>query len=353
MRYFSTELVKNSRPHAKWWSEVTAERNHFVNSEKRLLESSGLVTNDAAIIPRDAWLELDNITRQVMRHDEGQAYMQDLMPLAKAVDIGKIVHVNRVSTDAGNVTRSLSGQTPDGMDKVTYDYRKTIVPIFTSGYGREWREWKSHQSENFDALIDDQEAHTAAIKQDMAQYCLDGDSELSADGTSAYGIRTSALSKVLNLGSGAGGANIDLSSTETSSDAVEAYINGPFGQMLDDNFIIAPVNLYISPEIARSWDRPYSGSLGFKIGSLMDAIKANRRINDIKVSFELTGNQFFGFVPDSKYIRPLVGMAVSTTAKARLNPTDNYNFMLLGAMGLEIRADANNRTGVFYSTVTN
>lgn len=353
MLYFDEKLVANSRHHKNWWNEVSAQRNHFVNSEKQLLNSSGIVTNDAAILPRDSWLELDNITRQVMRHDEGMTYMGDLMPLAKAVDIGKLVHINRVSSDAGKVTRSMSGQTPDGMDKVTYDYRGTIVPMFSDAYGREWREWKSHQSENFDALIDDQEAITAGIKRDMAKYALDGDDKLSVGGYDSYGIRTSPLSKVLNLGTGAGGASIDLASKDTTSDAVEGFINNPFGQMLDDNFISEGVNLYVSPEIARNWDRPYSGSTGFKIGSLMEAIKANRRINDVKVTFELSGNEFFGFVPNSRYIRPLVGMAVNTTALARLNPTDNYNFMVMGAMGLEIRADANERTGVFYSTVVN
>ncbi len=38
--------------------------------------------------------------------------MQDLMPLAKPVNIGKLVVLNRVSGDAGVVVRSVSGQVP-------------------------------------------------------------------------------------------------------------------------------------------------------------------------------------------------------------------------------------------------
>lgn len=67
--------------------------------------------NSAAILPRDAWQELDDTTRRVMRSDEGSVWMDDLMPLAKPVNIGKIVVLNRVSGDAGVVTRSLSGRT--------------------------------------------------------------------------------------------------------------------------------------------------------------------------------------------------------------------------------------------------
>lgn len=349
MRYFDKALVANSRPHAAWWGEVSATREWWHRSENELAS----VMNAAAVLPRDAWLDLDGITRRVMRADEGQAWMADLMPLAKAVNIGKLVHLDRVSSDAGAVTRSMSGQVPVTMDKVTYDYRGTPVPIFASAYGREWREWNTLQSENFDALADDQEAVTAKIRRDMALYVLNGDTNLNFQGYPAYGIKTSALSKSINLGSAVGGANIDLSATATTSDAIDSFVTQTLGAMLDANYITGKINLYVSPEIGRNWDRSYSGSSGFKGGTLMDYLLTNRRINKITVSYELSGNAFFGFVPSAEYIRPLVGMAVNTTAKTRQNPTDNYQFLVMGALGIQIRADINGRTGVFYSVVQN
>ncbi len=350
MRYFDTALVNaNPRQHGEWWNEVQVAREYFHHTEDNFAGFE-MKANAAAVLPRDAWLELDGITRRVMRSDEGQVWMADLMPLAKAVNIGKLVHLNRVSGDAGRVVRSLSGQVPTTLDKVTYDYRGTPVPIFSSGYGREWREWNTLQSENFDALSDDQEAITAKLRRDNALYVLDGDATIAVEGYVAYGIRTSPYSKAVNLGTAGGGANIDLAAAGTTADAIEAFINGAFGKMLDDNFITAPVNLYISPEIARNWDRPYSLAGGFKGGSLGDQILGNRRINKIAVSFELTGNQFFGFVPSAEYIRPLVAMATNTVAIPRLHPRANYQFEVWNAMGIEIRADINGRTGVFYST---
>lgn len=343
MRYFDTQLVADHpRQHGVWWAELNATREWFHRTEETLAE----VQNAAAVLPRDAWLELDTITRGIMRADEGAAWMNDLMPLAKAVNIGKLVYMTRVVGDAGVVVRSMSGQVPVPMDKVGYDYRGTIVPIFSSGYGREWREWNTLRSENFDALADDQDAITRKLRRDQALYVLNGDANIKFQGYQAYGIKTSPLSKTINIG--AGGANINL--TSATSDQIEAFINGAFGAMLDANLIVGGVNLYVSPEIARNLDKPYSGSTGFKTGSLRDALLANRRINKIEVSFELTGNEFFGFVPSSEYIRPLVGMAVNTTAITRLNPTDNYQFLVMGALGIEIRADINGRAGVFYST---
>lgn len=348
MRYFDEQLVANSRPHATWWNEVSMTREHFHQSEEALANlTAQFMGNAASILPRDAWLDLDGITRRIMRADEGSVWMNDLMPLAKAVNIGKLVHLNRVSSDAGRVVRSMSGQVPVTMDKVTYDYRGTPVPIFSTAYGREWREWNTLQSENFDALSDDQEAHTAKIRRDMALYALDGDSSIVFEGYTAYGIRTSPLSKSINLGSAVGGANIDL--TTATPDQLDAFFSGPFGAMLDANLITGKVNIYISPEIARAWDKSYSGSDGFKSGTIMEYIGRNRRINKIGVTYELSGNAFFGFVPSAEFIRPLVGMAVNTTAITRTNPTDNYQFLIMGAMGIEIRADFAGKSGVFYS----
>ena len=342
MRYFDQQLITNHpREHGVWWQDVCVEREFFHQTE----DAMASIGNAASVLPRDAWLDMDNITRRVMRADEGAVWMNDLMPLAKPVNIGKLVHLNRVSSDAGTVIRSISGQVPVPLDKVTYNYDGTVVPMFHTGYGREWREWNSLQSENFDALADDQEAHTAKIKRDMALYVLDGDTSITFQGYTGYGIRNHPKAKSINIG--ATGAGIDL--TTATADELDAFFTGAFGAMLDANLITGKINLYISPEIARAWDKAYSGSAGFKQGTVLAFLLTNRRINKIDVSFELSGSEFFGFVPSAEYIRPIVGMSVATIAMPRTHPRSNYQFELAGAMGLEIRTDFNGRGGVFYS----
>lgn len=355
MRYFDEQLVANSRPHQQWWGELSVAREHFhrVEDQHAALygEMSG-VTNASAVLPRDAWLELDSITTRVLRDDGGSVFMNDLMALAKPVNIGTMAHLSRVASDTNNpVHRSLSGQVPVAMDKTVYDYRGTVVPIFADGYGREWREWNTLRSANFDALADDQEGALDKINRNMADYALDGDAQIKFQGYTAYGLRNSPLTKLINLGSGAGGVNIDL--TTATADQLEAFFVGPFGAMLDANLITDAVNLYISPDIARAWDKSYSNAAGFKEGTIREFIARNRRIKKIEVTWKLTGNQFFGFVPNARYVRPLIGMAVNTTAMTRLNPTDNYQFLVMGAMGIEVRGDYAGKSGVFASTVIN
>lgn len=358
MRYFDKSLIANhAKEHGRWWAGLNAQWDHFHAAEEALAQAEAphiqapFMTNAAAILPRDAWLEFDSRARRVMRQDDGRPYMQDLMPLAKPMNIGKVAQVSLVSSDiSDDVTVSLSGQPAIPVDKVTYDTRGAPVPIFQKGFYRNWREWNSLSSENFDALADDQEAALAKVRKKNAEYVLDGDVTINAGGYVGYGIRTSPYSKAINLGSAAGGADIDLTDPSVSSDDVVNFFNNYVGKILDDELVYRGVNIYVSNEIMRNLDRPYSGALGFKSGTLRDAILAGRRVAKIEDTFELTGNEFFGFVPDAQYIRPLIGMATSTFAMPRAYPMANYQFMVWNAMGLEIRADFNGRTGVFYST---
>jgi len=345
MRYFDEQLVANSRPHAEWWADVSMNREHFHQVEDHMASLS----NAAAILPRDAWIDIDSITRRVLRDDEGEVYMRDLMALARPINIGKLVSLTRVASDSANpVIRSMSGQTPVPIDKVTYAFRGTPIPIFQDGYGREWREWNTMQSENFDALADDEEAANAKIKKDQADYVLNGDPSIVFQGYNGTGIRSNPLAKAVNIGPS--GANINL--VTATADQIDAFFTQTLGAILDANLVTGKINVYVSPEIGRRLDMSYSGSSGFKGGTLLAYLLTNRRINKIEVTYRLSGNEFFGFVPSAEFIRPLIGMAVNTTAMPRLYPTANYQFLKMGAMGLEIRADFNGKAGVFYSTNT-
>ena len=349
MHYFDQDILANSSAHRQWFDEMWMMRDHFHNVEEQYAQ----LANASSILPRDAWLSLDAITVRILRDDGGAVLMRDLMALAKPVDIGKIVHMYRVSGDAGTVVRSMSGQPAVPIDKVDYDYRGALVPIFQTGYGRKWREWKTLQSENFDALADDQEAHTDKLNRNMIDYVVNGDLSMSFEGYQGYGIKTSPYSKAINLGSAVGGANIDLTSSATTSDAIDAFFTKYVGAILDDNLVEGGINIYVSPEIHRNLLRSYSGAAGFKGGNLLSYLLTNPNIRKIEKTFLLTGNQFIGFAPKPTYIRPLVGMAATTYGIARANPIDDYHFLIMSALGIEIRADKNGKSGVFYSVVVN
>lgn len=323
-------------------NEALDTRDHFNNFEKAMFG------NQAGLIPDDAWREVDEVTRRVDRTDEGSVYMDDLMSVARGVDIGKTAHVYRTSSDLNNrVNVTLNGQTPTLMDKVEYTFNGHPIPIFDTGYGLNWREFRAMQSEGFDGLADDQEAGLARVDRGAALYFLNGDASINAGGYVGYGIKNHPETNIMDLD--ASGFNIDLTSFTTTSDQIEDFFVRDFQGVLIANLVRSPCNVYVSPEIWTRLSRSYSGSSGFKGGSLRDFLMTQPFINDVKMTYELTGNEFMSFPVEAKYIRPLVGMATTTIAIPRTIMTDDYNFKVMKAVGLEIRADANSRSGVIYA----
>lgn len=347
MRYFDKKLLANSALHAEWWSDISFQRSFFMNSEIALANAAPLTLPDAA------WLELDTETTRVMRDDEGQEFMRDLMPLARPVDIGVTVLVNRIVGDSGIVVRSMSGQVPTPLENGVIDYDGTPIPVFSGGYGRAWREFATIRNANFNPLLDDHENTVAAVQRDMADYTLTGDMRMSVSGYKGFGIMNHPNSKVINLGSAAGGANIDLTNNALTADVIETFFSSTLGAMLDANSVTDKVNIYVSPEIGRNLDRSYSGAGGFKDGTIWTQLLKNRRIGKLAVTSMLSGNQFMGFVPNGRFIKPLVGMAVNTMPKVRINPRDNYQWEVAGAQGIQITRTANGKSGVFRSAVLN
>lgn len=103
------------------------------------------------------------------------------------------------------------------------------------------------------------------------------------------------------------------------------------------------------PAVRRSFMRPYSDAAGFKGGTVEQYITqfGNGRIGKIGTNFLLTGNHFVGYVRNDMYIRPRVAQPVSTYAAARVNPHDNFNFLVWSAMGLQVRKDFAGKSKVF------
>ncbi|VAC02677.1 Phage coat protein [Enterobacter hormaechei] len=269
--------------------------------------------------------------------------LDDLLGLGTPISIGKTAALYRVSSDAGKVHRTLTGHVPEELDKVIYDEAGDPIPIFNTGYSREWREWNGMQSENLDAMADDQEAHVAAIREDMADYMLSGDAKVKVKGYVGAGITNHANTNQVDLS--ASGLNIDL--TTSTPDESVAFFTGPFAKLLDDNYVQEKVKLWASPDIMRNLNRPYSDAAGFKEGTVLEYILRYGRIESFNQTFKLTGNHFIAYVRNSQYIKTRIAAPVGTFMIPRQNPFDNYNTLVWSAVGLQIKRDFNGRSKVF------
>lgn len=366
---FNKKNILTSANCARQWDDVKKLRMQHDHIQRMALNNmgQGLQANQAALIPQDAYRELDSITQRVFQNDEGRGYMADLMGVAKSISIGKTAYVYRQASDkSGLVTRSLSGQVPETISKTNYDYDGDPVPIFTAGYGREWREQESFSTEGFDAMFDDQENSMRDLSEDMAVYLLWGDTDINVRGYAGQGIANHRNTQKIDLGSSGSNINLSQVGTQATNDQIIQFWTEDFAQELDDNYTAYVDVVWVSPQIRRRLQQPYSNSQGFKEGTLENYILSFSRVKKFETTFELgreadgsgdynvdtesRANQFFAYVRDQQVITPLVGMGVSNIAIPRILPMDDVNNLIMSAMGLRVRADANGRSKVFYGS---
>jgi hypothetical protein len=340
MFIFDKQFATN-RNHKAQYAHVVNHRRTFNAMEKAFAQLTG---NAAAIIPQDVYREFENQTKAVMRSDN-QVLVRDLMPLAKALPVGKIEHVYRQASDAGIVTVSLSGQSAVDIDKTAYDYDSSIKVIHQAGFGRSWMEMEGQRTEGFDALVDDQANVSRAVLDSIAGHIYDG-KDVTFKGIDAYGIKTSSKVQAVDLD--ASDLNINFTTSTTPSAIRAAWIK-LVDKLRINNNVNQPITFYVSSGIESNFLQYYGTDAGDTGKTVLQTLKELPGVADIKMDRSLTGNEVVGVVLDSQFIRPLIGMAVTTVPLFRANPMDNYNFMVWANVGLEIRTDYAGRTGVLYA----
>jgi len=286
-----------------------------------------------------------------MRSDDGDTFLNDLMPLSRSVSIGKLVHKFRQASDAGVVQTSMTGQIGVKMDQVEFTYDGSIIPVHDTGFSRNWREWNAQTSEGFDALIDDQRESVASIRAHVADNFLDGhlDSDGNAivvDGISWTGMRND--SRVAQVDLGVGGVNFDFTDTTKTG----AEVRAAFIQVRDvlwiDNNCGQDATYYVSREVISNFERRYSDS--FDSRTIKEELESMQGVAMIKSTSKLTGNQMMAFPLDTNKIRPVVGMGINTVAMPRPVYNSNYEFSVWGAIGFEIRTDFAGKTCAMYAS---
>ena len=348
MLYFDKEFATNTRSgqnHKLQKQHTTRQREHFAAHNAQFLGANATFHgNAAAIIPQDVYREFESQTKQLMRAPN-LTLLNDLLPLAKGLPVGKVEHIYRQASDSGVVVTDLEGTTPVELDKADYDYDSTIKVVHKTGFGRSWMEMEGQRSEGFDGLVDDQANSVRLMQETIADHIYNG-VDVTFKGTSADGIKDS--SKTVSVDLDASGLNIDFtSSSATASDIRAAWISLVDALRITNN-VGQDITFYVSREIMSNFQRYFSTSdIGF--GTILQSLLNLNGVAAIKEDAQLSGNEVVGLVLDAQFIRPLVGMAVTTVPLVRSNPFDNYNFITWSNVGLEIKTDYEGRSAVLYA----
>lgn len=342
MLYFDKKLATglNGVNHAAQFKQVQGQRRAFNEQQRGMRTITG---NAAAVIPRDVYVEFDNVTKALARSNN-LTMMQDLMPLARSLPVGKIEYTYRKASDSGIVQTSVMGQIPGQLDKTAYSYDSAIKVVHQTAFGRGWMEMEGQQSEGFSGLIDDQANAVRNLQTSIANHFFDGTTD-TFNGTTAVGIATST--DVISVDLDASDLNFNFA-TNTTPATIRSKFIALIDKLTITNNVQGQITAYISREIESNFLQFFSTSdTGF--GTVLDNLKKLPRIADIKVDATLSGNEIVMMVLDTQYIQPLVGMAIATVPLFRANPMDNYNFLTYANVGLAIKSDYNSQKGVLYA----
>lgn len=347
--YFDPKFaVGNSgKNHTKQRDHVLGRWRYFNKNEANLVrdnDAQAPVTNAAAYIPRDVFVEFENQTTALMR-ENNLTLMQDIMPLAKSLPLGKVEHVYRTVSDSGVVVSDLDMTVPAELDKAQYAYDSSIKLFHKTAFGRTWMEMEGQRSEGFDALIDDQANATRALMDTIAGHIYDG-VDKSFNGSTAYGIKTSTKVQAVDLD--VSDLNINFA-TSTDPAAIRAGWIAMRDKLWIDNNVTGNITYYVSAEIASNLEQFYGTGSGDSGKTVMQTLMELAGTAAIKVDRSLSGNEVVYGVLSSQFIRPLIGMAVTTVPLFRANPFDNYNFLTWANVGLEIKADYAGKVGFAYA----
>lgn len=328
------------------WSQLWASRDYQAHSDEVLRHnalSAGLQVN-ASGITREFWQEMDNQILELRDQETGMEIVNDLLTVQTVLDIGKTLKLyNQVGGIDDSVSITMDGQAPYSFDHADYESDGDPIPIIQAGYGVNWRHFLGLKTVGIDNALDSQNAKVREYNKKLVGLTLDGRADIRVNGYQSQGLRNHRHTKKFDLGTN--GLNINLA-TATPKELME-FFQKPFAQELDRNRIQKLTVFWVSPEIWSNLSLVHIEN-GVTTGTVLQYLLKFIRVGEIRMTFALKDNEFLGYVRQRDMVTPLVGMPTSVLPLPRLMPESNYNFRIMGAMGIQVKVDSQGLGGVFY-----
>lgn len=318
---------------------VLANRRQFNERQTALANASGAtMIGNALPLPKDVWGEWDREGIEIQRIT--MAVFNDLAAsVSTPMPIGKLIHHFQTISDSGNVNISLDGRSKGRTDQPVFDYHGTPLPIIDSPFSYGWRQVEAARSEGFqlDAAGRANAMFKTAEKQEML--ALDGDTSIKVGGDGLYGLRTHPNRNTRTTGQALNGAT----GAQWLADIVATL------KLLHaDNFKV-PATLYLNFD-----DWFYAQNTEFTAGypkTIAQRVLESGGIASIVTSDKVTAGEIIAVVKDRRVVQVLNGMPMTTRAQFRANPEDEYNFVTMAAVALEVKFDAEGKCGIAHSSL--
>lgn len=348
MFFTKKQLQANSRTRAHW-SDLWAQRGIYSLAQNSLqLEADKLgahiaAVNAAGAFGNEFWKEIDAQVVEIRDETTGMEILEDLMAVQTVLPIGKTAQLyTKVSDIAEDVQVTLDGQAPYTFDDVSYASGGDPIPVFTAGFGVNWRKAEGLSTVNIDVVLDAQAAKLKHYNRRLVKYLLSGDDNIVVEGYKAAGLKNHASTSKVNINGGINLTSADQSALNTF------FVTGSFGQNRVANFVDAYDVAWVSPEVWVNINKPYMVN-GQNTGqSIQQALKETWGIKEFRQTFALSGNEMLAYQRRKSVVSPLVGMTTGVVALPRPLPNSNFNFQIMGAMGIQVKSDTAGKSGVVY-----
>lgn len=324
---------------------ITGARRAFNQRQVALAASHAAdmaFTGNAAPIDIDAWRRIDDRATQIMRET-----LAVFNTLARAnttpLGVGDLVSYFPQVSDSGAVTVSLDGRNGEIADQVTVKYVGTPVPVISSAARMGWRQMAVVRKGGIGLDVETIAAHQRKVAEKLEDMALNGDASIVVGGSQIFGLRNHPQRNTgthgFDLNNTATGANwlsmfrqlIDLCVGDNAFGRITVFLNY-------SDWIFASVN-----EFTAGYPKTILQRLR-EIEQIQDIIPCGRvpADNVIGVAGLATGD--WGSV--------LSAMPMTTRAKTRQNPEDDYVFDVLAMAAPQLRTDFDGRAPFAHLTAS-
>ena len=315
---------------------ILQNRREF-NARQQALSTNGLLGN-ATVLPRDVWGEWDREAVEIQR--DVLAVFNDLAAaVARPMPIGKLVHHFQTMSDSGQVNISLDGRSKGKTDQATFDYHGTPLPIIDSPFGYGWRQVEAARTEGFNLDGGGRANAMRTVAEKMEDLTLNGDSKIVVGGNQLYGLTNHPKRNTRSTGVTLNGAT----GPQWVSEVVATL------KLLHGDNHRAPATLYMN------WDDWFYASTNdysaqYPNKTILQRVQEIAGVGSIVPGSKVAADTILAVVKRRDVLQVLSGMPMATRAQFRANPEDDYDFVTMAAVALEIKFDSADQCGVAHSS---
>jgi len=318
---------------------VLANRRQFNASQIAMAENHGqTLIGNALPLPKDVWGLWDREAVEVQRTT--LRVFNDLSSsVSRPMPIGKLVHHFQTVSDSGSVNVSLDGRSKGRTDQPVFAYHGTPLPIIDSPFSYGWRQVAAASTEGFQLDAAGRMNSMRKIAEKAESLMLNGDTDIVVGADPLYGLRTHPRRNTRTTAQALNGA--------TGAQWL-ATITATLKLLHGDNFK-SPATIYLNFD-----DWFYATSTEFTAGypkTIAQRVLELGGLREVIDADSINPGEVIAIVKDRSVLQVLNGMPMTTRAQFRANPEDDYNFVTMAAVALEIKFDANQNCGVAVSSL--